>query len=282
MSIPTAPAASRWASVELPTHVEPRPEISHVLFDFDGTLSLIRQGWPEVMVPMFIEALPPLDGETEDDRRTLVLDDIMRLNGKQTIYQMIQLADEIRKRGGTPLEPLEYKHEYHSLLWRRISGRVASLESGTVTPEPLTVPGSRELLEHLQARGVPLYLASGTDLVYVQNEVRALRLADFFGEHIYGAIDQYQNFSKKMIIERVVAELNLGPGELVGFGDGFVEIEEIKRVGGVAVGVASDEKHREGINDWKRGRLLQAGADVIVPDYRDLGALMDLLAIPVV
>jgi DUF971 family protein len=85
-----------------------------------------------------------------------------------------------------------------------------------------------------------------------------------------------------MIIERVVSELNLGPGELVGFGDGFVEIEEIKRVGGVAVGVASDEKHREGINEWKRGRLLQAGADIIVPDYRDLSALMDLLAIPVV
>ena len=36
----------------------PRPGISHVLFDFDGTLSLIRQGWPEVMVPMFTEVLP--------------------------------------------------------------------------------------------------------------------------------------------------------------------------------------------------------------------------------
>ena len=36
----------------------PRPGISHVLFDFDGTLSLIRQGWPEVMVPMFVEMLP--------------------------------------------------------------------------------------------------------------------------------------------------------------------------------------------------------------------------------
>ena len=38
----------------------PRPGISHVLFDFDGTLSLIRQGWPEVMVPMFTEVLPAL------------------------------------------------------------------------------------------------------------------------------------------------------------------------------------------------------------------------------
>ena len=44
--------------VEFSPQFRPRPEISHVLFDFDGTLSLIRQGWPEVMVPMFVEMLP--------------------------------------------------------------------------------------------------------------------------------------------------------------------------------------------------------------------------------
>ncbi len=30
----------------------------------------------------------------------------MRLNGQQTIYQMIQLADEVRRRGGEPHDPL--------------------------------------------------------------------------------------------------------------------------------------------------------------------------------
>ena len=78
--------------VEFSAHFSPRPQISHVLFDFDGTLSLIRQGWPEVMVPMFAEFLPPLPGESEVSRSQLCYDDIMRLNGKQTIYQMIQLA----------------------------------------------------------------------------------------------------------------------------------------------------------------------------------------------
>src|SRR5271166_5745633 len=88
-----------WPSVELPAPLAPRPEISHVLFDFDGTISLIRQGWPDVMVPMFVEALPRLPGESEADIRRLVIDDIMRLNGKQTIYQIIQLADRVRERG---------------------------------------------------------------------------------------------------------------------------------------------------------------------------------------
>src|SRR5260370_42636515 len=98
--------------VEFAPHFAPRPDISHVLFDFDGTLSLIRQGWPDVMVPMFAEFLPALPGETEEQRRQLCFDDIMRLNGKQTIYQMIQLAERVRERGGKPREPLGYKGEY--------------------------------------------------------------------------------------------------------------------------------------------------------------------------
>jgi phosphoglycolate phosphatase len=258
----------------------PRAKIRAALFDFDGTLSLIREGWPEIMIPMMVDHLARTPTrETRDELTQRVEEFVMRLNGKQTIYQMIQLADEIKNRGGVPLEPLAYKHEYHELLWKRISGRVSALESGEKLPEPLTVPGSRELLSSLRDRGCPLYLASGTDLAYVKNEVRALGLAEFFGDHIYGAIDEYKNFSKKMIIERVVAEMKLSPGELIGFGDGYVEIEELKRVGGVAIGVASDEEHRTGINEWKRKRLLNAGADIIVPDYRDLKALLELLAI---
>src|SRR5450759_3301492 len=86
----------------------PHPQISHVLFDFDGTLSLIREGWPDVMAPMFAEMLPALPGETEEARRRLCWDDIMRLNGKQTIYQMIRLAERVKERGGTPRETLWY------------------------------------------------------------------------------------------------------------------------------------------------------------------------------
>jgi phosphoglycolate phosphatase len=258
----------------------PRAPVRAALFDFDGTLSLIREGWPEVMIPMMVSHLARTPAaEARDVLSHQVEEFVMRQNGKQTIYQMIQLAEEVRQRGGTPLAPLEYKREFHDLLWNRISGRVAALEAGTTPAELLTVPGSRDLLERLSGRGCRLYLASGTDLVYVKNEVRALGLAHFFGEHIYGAIDDHQNFSKKMVIERVVQELNLEPGALIGFGDGFVEIEEVKRAGGIAVGVASDEKHRTGINEWKRNRLIQAGADIIVPDYRDLGTLLEYLGV---
>jgi hypothetical protein len=113
-----------------------------------------------------------------------------------------------------------------------------------------------------------LYLASGTDVAFVRREAELLGLTAHFGEHIYGALDDYQNFSKKMIIDQILRTHGLHGEELLGFGDGFVEIEEIKRVGGVAVAVASDEVRRRGFNAWKRQRLVQAGADLVIPEYR--------------
>src|SRR5690242_4851807 len=77
----------------------PRGKIRAALFDFDGTLSLIREGWPEVMIPMMVEHLARTPAaETRDELAARVEEFVMRLNGKQTIYQMIQLADEVRKR----------------------------------------------------------------------------------------------------------------------------------------------------------------------------------------
>src|SRR5438270_8401209 len=143
--------------VEFSPGFAPRPRISHVLFDFDGTLSLIRQGWPEVMVPMFVEMLPPLPDETDEARRQLCYDDIMRLNGKQTIYQMIQLAERIQERGGTPREPLWYKHEYLRRLGEHIAARTDGLARGAIPPDQLLVHAARPLLEHVQALGLHLY-----------------------------------------------------------------------------------------------------------------------------
>src|SRR3954465_546694 len=92
------------------------------IFDFDGTISLIRSGWMDVMVPMMIEVLAGThSGEDEEELRRVVEDFVWRLTGKQTIYQAIQLAEEVKKRGGTPLEPLEYKHMYLD----RLHGRIA-------------------------------------------------------------------------------------------------------------------------------------------------------------
>ena len=139
----------------------PRGRFRSVLFDFDGTLSLIREGWPQVMIPMMVEVLRQTGTkETDAQLHHVVEDFVMRLNGRQTIYQMMQLADEVRQRGGTPLEPLAYKHHYHDLLMQRIEGRLADLGAGRATADEWAVPGSHALLDELRRRGLALYLAS--------------------------------------------------------------------------------------------------------------------------
>jgi len=242
------------------------------ILDFDGTLSLIREGWQQVMIPYFVEVLrnTPLGkdadpGELERETR----DFVDFLTGKQTIYQCLQLAEEVQKRGGVAEEPIQYKHEYHRRLEQRIAGRIADMEKGCDPKEHL-VPGSCELLEMLRRHGITLYLASGTDEKYVKQEAALLQLTDYFNGGIYGAQDDYKKFSKAIVIQKIIADNNLVGTELIGFGDGYVEIENVKAVGGFAVGVASDETNRAGIDVWKRDRLIKAGADVIISDYRDI------------
>ena len=272
-------ARLRWPSVELPRPLAPRPAIQHVLFDFDGTLSLIRQGWPEIMVPMFLEMLPPKEGETAEAAHQLVFDDIMRLNGKQTIYQMIQLAERVRERGGEPRDPLWYKHEYLRRLNERIRDRVDGLRSGATSPDTLLVHATRPLLDHLQHRNLQLHLASGTDEPFVKEEARLLGLDEFFGPRIFGARDDYKSFSKRLVIERLLRENQVAGAQLLSFGDGDVEIENTVEAGGLAIAVASDEAANGSgrVDEWKRRRLLGVGAAVVIPDFRDAIPLVDFL-----
>jgi phosphoglycolate phosphatase-like HAD superfamily hydrolase len=251
----------------------------HVLFDFDGTLSLIRAGWTEVMVAMMVDVLLETPRrEEEAELESIVKDYVTRLTGKQTVYQMIQLAEEVRKRGGTSLDPLEYKRTYLDRLMERIRDRREALRVGRVAPEEMLVPCAFEILEGLRSRGLPMYLASGTDECYVREEAELLRLTPYFGERVYGAVDDYTSYSKQMVIERILRENEVEGASLLGFGDGYVEIDNIKSAGGTAVGVASDEAGRSGRPDpWKRDRLIGIGADLIIPDYRDQAALLEHL-----
>ncbi len=265
-------------AIEVVREVGQNSSFQSALFDFDGTLSLIREGWQGVMVPYFVEELIRTPNcEPQEQVEQVVREFVERLTGKQTIYQCFQLVEEVRKRGGAPREPLAYKHAYLDRLWKRIHRRVEGLKAGDIAPDSLLLPGSRSFLQALRDRGVTLYLASGTDLQYVQDEAEALDIAGFFGPHIYGALDRYQEFSKQLIIERILRENDLHGAELLVVGDGYVEIENGKSAGGYALGVASDEARPGNIDAWKRQRLLSAGADAIIADFTPLPALMGFL-----
>ena len=266
------------APIEIVNPDYPRGSFRAAIFDFDGTLSLLRRDWQAVMIPMMVDVLAATGtDETPQELYDHVEDYVMRLNGRQTIYQMMRLAEEVRLQGGRPLEPLEYKRRYHELLWRQVGRRVQAVRGRRIPADEMIVPGARDLLQSLVQRGLPLYLASGTDLPYVREELALLDLDRFFGDRVYGALDEYTKFSKAMIVERMIRDTGVPGCRILGFGDGFVEIEEVKRAGGLAVGVACNERTRTGTNLWKRNRLVRAGADLIVGDYRNREPLLKLL-----
>ena len=265
--------------IEILSPTIPRGRFRHALFDLDGTLSLIRQGWQQVMIPMMVEILSQRPkAESVKLIEKVVTEFVTRLTGKQTIYQMIRLCEEIEKRGEPPAEPLTYKRLYLDRLMEHIRSRRDGLSKGTIRPDEMLVPGSLQMLDAVRRRGIVLYCASGTDQPYVEQEARLLGVASLFEGGLYGALDDYRASSKRKLIEKIITDHNLHGRELLTFGDGFVEIEETKSVGGVAVGVASDEVRRGNLDPWKRERLLAAGADIIIPDFREHARLLAYLS----
>ncbi len=53
-----SPSTAFVGQVAFQPSYRPRPRVSHVVFDFDGTLSWLRHGWPEMMVEVMRETTP--------------------------------------------------------------------------------------------------------------------------------------------------------------------------------------------------------------------------------
>ena len=213
------------------------------LFDFDGSLSLIRTGWMQVMVPMMIEILAELKtGETEDELRAVIEDFVWRLTGQETVYQMMELANQVKLRGGAPLDPLVYKQQYLEAPVARDRRPPRSAPQRQVLRRTRTsCPARAPCSKSCSARGLRLYLASGTDEIYMKEEADLLDVSRYFDGGVYGALDDFAKFSKRILIQRILQSPDIQGDQLIGFGDGYVEIEEVKQVGGVGVGLATDE-----------------------------------------
>jgi phosphoglycolate phosphatase len=263
------------------TMVSPRV-VRAVMFDFDGTLSLIREGWAHIMAELGWELLleQRLVREPQAELMAFLEREMLLLSGKPSLFQMQRLSDEVQTRGGIPLNSEILLEDFLRRLKARVQSRIVSLERGEVPPNAWTVPGSHALLESIQSREIPLYLASGTDRVCVLKEAQLLGLTKFFDERIFAPEGNSPNFNKRDVVAKIL-ETHAIPGEqLLSFGDGYSETVEVKRIGGLAVGVASHEVGIPGVNAMKRQLLLELGADGIVPDYSHHELLLDRLITP--
>lgn len=265
------------------THSTP---FRHVIFDHDGTLSTLREGWEELMAPMMVKAvLGPAYGqvplETLRAIQTEVDELIDRTTGIQTLLQMRELIGLVRQWGFVPesevLDEHGYKAIYNEALLDQVHGRIAKLRNGQLDREDFHMKNSLGLLRALRDAGVTMYLASGTDEPDVIAEANELGFGEFFEDRIYGSTAEVTHDAKRMVIERILSQNDVTGANLLTFGDGPVELRETRRRGGVAVGICSDEVRRYGFNLNKRRRLIRGGAHLLVPDYSDLDSLLKTL-----
>jgi rfaE bifunctional protein kinase chain/domain len=272
--------------IELCWESMPHARIKHAVFDHDGTVSTLRQGWEQVMAPVMIRAILGDKYKTADETlyhqvRNRVLDYIDQSTGIQTIVQMDALVEMVKEFGLVPGDEIRdkfgYKEIYNDALMELVNKRIEKFRRGELDINDYTIKGALEFLGALKKRGIKLYLASGTDCEDVVAESKALGYAELFDGGIYGSVGDIAKYSKKMVIEKIMTENDLQGPELAVFGDGPVEIRECRKRDGIAVGIATDEIRRHGLNPEKRTRLVKAGAHIIVPDFSQYGKLIKLL-----
>jgi phosphoglycolate phosphatase-like HAD superfamily hydrolase len=261
-----------WMIIINPTAV--LGHIRHAFFDFDGTISLIRRGWEDVMIPMMTEMICGESTPAPDIVRE-VETYVDRSTGVLTIKQMQWLVQTIKRHGLSrySLSAYDYKKIYNERLLQPVQQRIQKLDDSIASRDTLMVKGARLFLQTLCEWGIHLYLASGTDHEYVVKESRVLDIEGYFEPHIYGALDTSTAFTKERIIQRIIDENKLDGRELAVIGDGPVEIRIAKSRGALAVGVAADEYKGCGFNPRKVKRLQDAQADFIVDGFEHYSEL---------
>jgi len=262
--------------------------LRHALFDHDGTLSTLRQGWERIMEPMMVHAiLGPRYADADAALYHKVLDTvrefIAKTTGIQTLVQMQGLVELVRRFGCVPTDDVldlhGYKALYNEELLAMVRRRLDKLRRGELDAADFQIKGAREMLEALGARGVSLYLVSGTDTADVKAEAETLGYAHLFEGRIYGAVGDVRVEAKRAVLARIFADHALGGAEVAVFGDGPVEVRAARKRGAVAVGVASDEVRRFGLSSIKRSRLIRAGADLVIPDFSQRDRLLAALGV---
>lgn len=275
--------------IEVVRPVPPGFRLQHAIFDHDGTISTLREGWEGVMEPMMVRAvLGPCYEDADKALHSRVVERVREYidssTGIQTLVQMQELVAMVREFGCvSPSEILDefgYKEIYNEALMDRVRVRTGKLEKGEMTADDFSIMNAVPFLYRLRDAGVTLYLASGTDEEDAQAEARIMGYADLFTGGIRGSVGDVEKEAKRMVLDRIIREA--GQSALSGlatFGDGPVEVRETRRLGGLSVGVASDEICRSGLNPGKRTRLIQAGADLIIPDFSQMNWLLELLGV---
>tara|TARA_Y100000310_G_scaffold206661_1_gene207086 strand:+ start:778 stop:1668 length:891 start_codon:yes stop_codon:yes gene_type:complete len=257
-------------------------QLEFALFDFDGTLSRERDGWVNLMVAsmsaIMSEVLPI------EQARIAVLENIEANIGLPTFTGLRKLNEYRDELGWRRISTKTLKNIYNDQLLKMVDQKRADIKDGVLDHSELVVFGTYFLLDEIKKRYEDnMYVASGSDKSAVAESVDLLEMTKYFGDRVLAAGDlgDPEKCAKKHIIEELVRDKD-AHGKILTFGDGFPEILHTYHNGGVCVGVitsdCSNDEHLGYLTiEKKRKRLMDAGAHIIIPNYKNTPALIKVI-----
>lgn len=257
----------------------------YFMFDHDGTISVLREGWESLMQPMMLQsiagdALPQLSSQQKEIINQKITQLISQTTGAPTIVQMEGLVELIHREGFVEKSEVKsaefYKLQFLELLTERVAKRLDQFQCKELETEDFTIKNVLSFIQQLKDASLELYLASGTDQANVIQEANSLGYGSWFKGGIHGALPDGIS-AKQKVLRHLLDEKQASPQEIVVVGDGPSEIREGRKVGAFCIGVASDELRRHGLNLAKRERLIRAGAHLIIPDFAQSDTLLKIL-----
>jgi len=201
-------------------------------------------------------------------------------SGLNTIQQMQHLENLVNKYGFVPrakrLTAEDYKNIYTYRIKKIVNERIDQLRKGENNLTEFVVPGVLSFIDLMKSSNITLYIASGTDRDDVMEEAKILGVERDF-EKIFGPDNSMPDFSKDWLIGKMIDWHNTTPEQILIIGDGPVEIKAAKKHGCFALGVASVDNPSSQMYEDKYSVLSDAGADIIIPDFSQIGTLSNLL-----
>lgn len=245
------------------------------VFDFDGTISWLRHGWPSFMAATFRESLKRA-GVTASD---IDLDRIIYgMNGKPSIVQATSLADLIQQRGGQRPDPEIIRMTFQERLDFAIAERQEQIRSGRTSADEYLVAGAKPFLARVLQLGFDCFILSSTVQDRVREEAELLGILEYLTpDRIIGSTGDASAFSKQTEMRKMLERCNAIGSELISFGDGPGEAIAAQTLGGVAVGVCTDEDINGSAvpHPQKLTLLWDAGVDAAIADFRGAAALLE-------
>lgn len=282
-----SPTNAMRRKVEILRPMPANMRITFCMTDWDGTLSLLRSGWPELMLQTAREALTEAGarGERLEGLISQYGRKVSERTGQPTIRQMMALEELIENETKVRMDRWKLKEAYNARLDALRRERIRILADDPDRRKEFLVAGAVEFFEALKERGVQIAAVSGSDHETVLADVKALGLGHLFGKSVFG-YDRKRHGemgdAKESVIRAMIQKEGLAGNNLLVVGDGPIELEVGERAGGCALALVSNEGNDPtGINTEaeKRRRLMAANPHLLIYDFGSLPELLSILEI---